>query len=85
MKRDVERLVELRVLDDAPAEEPRDEDEVARARHGSELGQPLRDAEDDGLKDAHGVGTCYPASIAPLGISAGSAAIDTSRSANAFA
>ena len=52
VERDVEGLVERRVVDDVPPEEPRDEDQVAGARDRSELRQSLGDAEHDRLENA---------------------------------
>ncbi len=37
-----------------PAEEGGDDAQVGGARDGQELGQPLHDPEDDGLKGVHG-------------------------------
>jgi hypothetical protein len=50
VERDVEGLVEARVgLEVVPVREPRHEDQVARRGDRQKLGQPLRDAEDEGL------------------------------------
>ena len=49
----VEGLVQVRVVQDRPVEQPRHEDQVAGARHRRELGHALGDAEHDRLQDAH--------------------------------
>ena len=52
---DVERLVQVRIGQDRPVEQPRHDDQVARARDRRELGHALGDAEHDRLQDAQGV------------------------------
>jgi hypothetical protein len=49
---DVERLGEPGVGEPPPAEEPGDQDQVARARDRGELRHALRDPQHDGLQDA---------------------------------
>ena len=44
-------VVEVRIGDDRPVEQPRHDDQVSRARDRRELGHALRDAEDDRLQD----------------------------------
>ena len=51
VQRDVERLVQVCVGQDRPVEQPRDQDQVPRARDRRELGDSLGDAEDDRLQD----------------------------------
>ena len=64
---DVERLVERRIVDDVPSQRPGHEDQVAAARDGRELGDPLDDAEDDGLQDGHGA-RVYPGACVTSGV-----------------
>ena len=55
VQRHVEGLVEVRVVQQVvPVEEPRDDDQMGRAGDRQELGQSLREAENEGLEDAHG-------------------------------
>src|SRR4051812_32397640 len=52
-----------------PAAERRDDPQMRRARDRQELGQPLHDAEDDGLKRVHSRGTLVaPPRSAVLGV-----------------
>ncbi len=52
---DVERLLQRLVAREVvPPEQPRHQDEVARRRDREVLGEPLGDAQDDGVDDRHG-------------------------------
>src|SRR4029453_5682916 len=54
VQRDVEGLVQARIGEDRPVEEPRHDDQVTRARDRRELGHALGDAEHDRLQDGRG-------------------------------
>ena len=51
---DVERLLDRRVVEVVPVEQPRHEQEMTARRDRQELGEPLHEAEDDGMEDGHG-------------------------------
>src|SRR5256885_989307 len=53
VQRDVEGLVERRVLHDRPPEQPRDQDQMSTAGDGGELRDALGDPQDDRLQDRH--------------------------------
>ena len=67
VQRHVERLVQGRIVHDVPPERPRHQDQVAAARDRRKLGDPLDDAQDDGLQDGHGA-RVYPGAIAIPGV-----------------
>ena len=54
MQGDVERLLDGRVVEVVPIEQPGDQQEMTAGRDGQELGEPLHEAENDGVDDGHG-------------------------------
>ena len=55
VQRHVERLLDRRVTGEVvPAEQPRHQQQVPAGGDGQELGEPLHEAEHDGVEDGHG-------------------------------
>ena len=54
MQGDVERLLDGFVVEILPAEQPRHEQQMTTGGDRQELGEPLHEAENDGVDDGHG-------------------------------